>query len=87
MSQLKVLEICGQVNPEEHIQREFSKQIEKQNIENQIATDPRSTSILKQEDMINEELILKNHEWTEDYITIPKESKLEKSQGSDQKSK
>ena len=59
-----------------------------QNIENQITTEPRNASILTQEDSVNVELILKNPEWREeDYITIIKEWRQEKSQGRDQKSK
>ena len=34
LSDLEILEICGQVNREEHIQRKPHKRIETQNIEN-----------------------------------------------------
>ena len=59
MSDLTVLEICGQVNYEEHTQRELPKWIEMQNSENQITTEPRNTSILTQEDKTTIELIIK----------------------------
>ena len=54
-------------------------------MENQIPTEHRNVSILSQEDRKNKRIHKKIHEWTEVYITIPKESRLEKSQVRDRK--
>ena len=55
-------------------------QIEMQNTENWNTIDPSTPKqMLTQEDKINVELIGKNHDWKEDYITIPQEPRQEKS--------
>ena len=80
MSDFKILEICGQLNHEEHTQKEAPKLIEAQNIKTQITTNSNSsTSILTQD------RTKADHEWKEDYNTIPKESRQEKSQSKAQK--
>ena len=56
LSDQEILKICGQVDSEEHNQREFPKQIETQNIENRITIKPRNALILA-EDETNIELI------------------------------
>ena len=45
LSDQEILEIYGQVNREERIQRELPKRIEIQNIENQITTETRNIII------------------------------------------
>ena len=58
-------------------QSEPLKPVETFNPENQKTAEPSTTSFMTKEDRKNVELI-KNHEWTEYYITLPKESRLEK---------
>ena len=69
----KIVKIWGQVNCEEHTQSE--PQMNWKNIKNQVTTDARNTSTVTLEDKTN----VKLYEWMEDYLTIPRESRLEKS--------
>ena len=69
------------VTREEYNQKEPSKSIETQNTENQTTREPIVTSSMRtQEGGTNLQLMKKNHEWSEDYITIPTKWRLEKCQ-------
>ena len=80
LSDLEILEVEKQVNREEHTQREFPKWIETQNIEKPITTELINALLSIPEDRTNLDSRKWNLEWTEDNITIPKESRVRKSQ-------
>ena len=73
----ELLEICGNINHEENTQREPLKRIKTLNFETVTVTELSITTSTLIQDWKNA-VLEKNHEWTEDYITVPKISKLEK---------
>ena len=75
LSDLDILEICGLVNCEEYTPRESPKCIETNNIEKQITTESRNTSILTQEARVNIELIIKC--MSEQKTTLPFQRNLD----------
>ena len=83
---LEILEICRRLKCKEYTQRESSKRIESQDIEKQTITEPSTIISILIQERKNVELKKKN-EWTKDNITIFNESRVEKSQGRDRKSK
>ena len=86
-SGFKIKEIYGQVSHEEN-NHKLPKSDETQNMENQTLTETNIiTPTWSQNKKKNNEINLKDHDWKERDISIPKESRLEKSQDSNQKGK
>ena len=68
------------IRNKEKYQQDQPTRIETPNTENLNTTDPSTTKQeLTQVDKINVDLIKKNHDWKEDYITISQEPRLENS--------
>ena len=79
ISVIKTLGIWEQVGREQYVQEDPAPRIEIQNSEKQITAEiGTTTSMLTQENRLNVELIKKITTKKEDYITIPRDPRLEK---------